>query len=747
LRYGGGVSQERDYHSAFANIGMSRDFSQKRTTVSADLSYTRSRTDAILDHDALPYIYGLYDWFGNPVYNQRYSGSTFTHDGNHAMIHGKREDLGLQGGITQIIDKNSLFGATLGYTRTSGYQANPYKVVEVVFAQPADPASDYAWYANVNALPEQRPDTRNRSTLDLKYIRHFERSDGALHLNYGYSHDDWGIRAHTLEASWAQPFSTGWSVTPRIRYYTQSAANFYAPYLVTLQPLFVPMIDPVQGQLYYDNNNFEAGARYYVDQTGTVVPPIDNNPDSWNYGNPITYGSGAVIDKVTGQPVGDQAVVDNLMEVQQLFDQNKLPRHYSSDARLAGYGTLGIGVTLSKQLQRGFTLEFGYERSKRASSLQFGGDGGSGYADYSFWLANAVLKIDLEEARFNSVHADHAPRHATKRDASAPAGIMLAHMPQTAGELMAGYHFHVERRAHDMQHGTATASDHDVVQNGCAGNPCNVRPTVMNMHMQMLELMYALDGRTAVMLMPKYVAMDMDMRPLDGAPISGGMGSLEAVAIMHAGHTHESGGIGDTEIHVLRSLMREENEELHVGAGLSLPTGKSGLKFRDTMGVHLGYLPYDMQLGSGTIDFLPSLTYTRETGGLTLGAQARGVLRMKERNLHGYALGNILQTTLWTGRNFSNGWAASLRAMYTSQGAIRGAFTGDTLVHIGPSDVTGNYGGRFLDAGLGIAKYVQGGSLAGSRFALEWLQPVSDRPNGYQLQRAGSLFVSWSSHL
>jgi hypothetical protein len=37
--------------------------------------------------------------------------------------------------------------------------------------------------------------------------------------------------------------------------------------------------------------------------------------------------------------------------------------------------------------------------------------------------------------------------------------------------------------------------------------------------------------------------------------------------------------------------------------------------------------------------------------------------------------------------------------------------------------------------------------LAGTRWGVEWLQPVSDKPNGYQLERKGTLVFNWGIHL
>src|SRR5205085_1824543 len=46
---------------------------------------------------------------------------------------------------------------------------------------------------------------------------------------YRFYHDDWGIRAHTLEVAWQRSIGDRWSVRPALRYYTQTAADFYSP--------------------------------------------------------------------------------------------------------------------------------------------------------------------------------------------------------------------------------------------------------------------------------------------------------------------------------------------------------------------------------------------------------------------------------------------------------------------------------------------------------------------------------------
>ena len=59
-------------------------------------------------------------------------------------------------------------------------------------------------------------------------------------------------------------------------------------------------------------------------------------------------------------------------------------------------------------------------------------------------------------------------------------------------------------------------------------------------------------------------------------------------------------------------------------------------------------------------------------------------------------------------------------------------------------DFPASYGGSFLDLGFGIELRAPGAFLAGNRLLLEWLQPVVEDVNGYQLERVGTLFAAWS---
>jgi len=258
--------------------------------------------------------------------------------------------------------------------------------------------------------------------------------------------------------------------------------------------------------------------------------------------------------------------------------------------------------------------------------------------------------------------------------------------------------------------------------------------------MHMLELMYSPTDWLTLMLMPQFMDMNMSLRPLENAD-----GEY---------HKHATGGVGDTGLYAMFKLFEHDGHHLHTTMGVTAPTGEHDIKLNATHAHGAdaseeepsgspGYIHYGMQLGSGTWDFKPSLTYTGTLEQWLWGAQINGTVRMESQNSSGYALGDIVQSSLWGGYNLYDWLSATVRGVYTVQGSIKHGFNGSH-----PTDSTvdhpWNYGGRFWDVGFGLSASVPHGEFAGNRFAFEWLQPVSDDVNGVQLEREGALSASWS---
>lgn len=133
------------------------------------------------------------------------------------IVAAEKDQLGLQASLTQILDRRTVLQWGLALNRSSGYLSDPYKLV----------------FVEGNTRPDTRPDQRNMGAFFLRLRRHFKALAGAVHLDYRATRDDWSVQTHTLEGKWVQRFAGSWRWTGGLRYYTQSQAEFYAPYFST----------------------------------------------------------------------------------------------------------------------------------------------------------------------------------------------------------------------------------------------------------------------------------------------------------------------------------------------------------------------------------------------------------------------------------------------------------------------------------------------------------------------------------
>lgn len=708
VNFGGGVSIENDFKSSYGNVSGRLDFNQKLTSLKFGFGYTSNETSAILDHDIVPYL--TRTAYANQIESR----------GGSEILHGKRQDWATNIGFTQILGKNSLIDTNIGYTHSNGFMENPYKAMTVIFIDPDSLNNDLDTLitGDVRALIEQRPNNRNQVAISSKYIQYISPLDAALHLNYKFSTDDWGINTNTFTADWIQPLGGGWTITPRIRYHSQDAANFYQPFLFSQQTFSQNAVDSQGREIWV--NSLDPDEQFVRDDNFNL---LDSDGD-----------------------LVDESVL-NVQPKTIAFDSEQLPDNFSSDHRLSGYGTLSGGVTLNKQFAKGISLQAGFEYFTRQSALQIGGDSGGSFGDFDFYVASAALRINVEKINFSgsgsssssSSHSGHAGHQHNHGDV--PAGVMFGHMLDKAGDFMVGYRFMYGRQAGDILNGTGAVNDQAIVDQGCSDAlNCRFTPTYMNMKMHMLNIMYAPTNWLNVMLMPKFVDMEMNIRKLDGSP--------PAPPDVHE-HTgiagHSTGGVGDTTLSSLIKLYNAPGHRLHMGLGVSAPTGNTGLEFRRVFQIDGGLVHFGMQLGSGTWDFLPNLTYAGDHNRWSWGAQLSGVKRLEDQNKSGYRLGDIFQATSWGGYRLTPWLSATVRGIYTVQGAIHGDFN-EFNGRAGPMDFPANHGGQFWDVGFGINATVPKGKYAGNNLSFEWIQPVQDDVNGFRLERKAALAATWNYH-
>ena len=293
-------------------------------------------------------------------------------------------------------------------------------------------------------------------------------------------------------------------------------------------------------------------------------------------------------------------------------------------------------------------------------------------------------------------------------DAQAPLGVRAGHT-QSKGEWMLSYRY--ERVWLDgNRDGSRRRTTEDVRREGF-----EIVPTEMSVEVHELGLLYAPVDRLTLAVHVPIIRKDMRNKGLDGS----------------AFWTHAD-GIGDVEVTALVPFMKKGDETLHVSFGMSLPTGSISEDDR-------GRLGYPMQIGSGTWDVMPGLTYRGHIDEISWGVQLIGVGRIG-RNSKGYRQGNEYTTTGWIAGNWIDWASPSLRLEWSQwqnhKGRDHDLDRGETPIN----DRLKRAGSR-LDIGAGLNFVVK--RLAGQRFAVELLYPVYQRLNGPQLETDWTLVAGW----
>ncbi|MDX1810578.1 MAG: hypothetical protein R3240_01405 [Gammaproteobacteria bacterium] len=222
-------------------------------------------------------------------------------------------------------------------------------------------------------------------------------------------------------------------------------------------------------------------------------------------------------------------------------------------------------------------------------------------------------------------------------------------------------------------------------------------PTTMTMDMFMLMPMYNFTKDFSVMLMLNYLNNDMKMEGMCNSSMS-------------------TSGLGDTQASFSYKFM---DGQFAASMDVNVPTGSIDEKTKMKM-MMMGscmememQAPYAMQLGSGTYDFTPSLTYLGGYYSWKYGAQVSYKYRTGE-NDNNYTLGNEANAKMWVRKPFMGvTWAGELDVK--RWGAIDGKdpkistasqnmtmMGGATTVAMlpSPTNFPANYGGTLANVDL-----------------------------------------------
>jgi hypothetical protein len=333
---------------------------------------------------------------------------------------------------------------------------------------------------------------------------------------------------------------------------------------------------------------------------------------------------------------------------------------------------------------------------------------------------------------FNSAHAQNQDS-ALRADSHAPIGVMGDHRHKK-GEWMVSYRaMHMSMDGN--RDGTNNLSNNEVIATpNRFGAPANLRvvPENMSTDMHMVGAMVAPSDDVTLMAMGMYLDRDMDHS------------TYNMVGAKIGEFTTRTKGFGDTKLSALIGIHEDAIHKVHFNAGLSLPTG-SITKRGDVltpMGTTVNLrLPYAMQLGSGTYDLTPAVTYNGHKDKMGWGAQYQATLRMG-RNSEDYSLGNKHQITGWGSYALNPAISISARLTAEAEGKIDG-IDSNIAAPVQTADPN-NYGGERVATSIGLNAVVPNGKLKGHRFSLEGTVPVYQNLNGPQLKRDFGITAGWS---
>lgn len=307
-----------------------------------------------------------------------------------------------------------------------------------------------------------------------------------------------------------------------------------------------------------------------------------------------------------------------------------------------------------------------------------------------------------------------------RADGHGPIGMMGEHTHKK-GEWMLSYRY-MHMFMKENQDGSSNLSTGDVLKRFM------VSPISMKTDMHMLGAMAAPTNWLTLSTMVPYVFRSMDHETRMGKTFR-----------------TRSEGFGDIQLNGLVPAIKTENHQVTLKAGVSFPTGSINQRDATPMGRNQR-LPYPMQIGSGTYDLLPGITYRGQSRHWSWGLQSGGTVRLG-KNENDYRLGNQVFITPWISRKWSRWLSSSVRVNGQAWGNITGADPelNPRVIATARPDLRS---GRRLDMlfGINLLSPVQG-VLKNQRLAIEMGFPLHQHLSGPQLKTKFILTAGWQLSL
>jgi hypothetical protein len=129
-------------------------------------------------------------------------------------IHKPRNSYSASFNFSQVVNQRFQFSLLADIVSQTGLLATSYQRV---------------YFSNNGENYEQLPDNRFKIPLGFK-ANYFLSDRFIIRSSYRYYTDDWSVTAHTADIELPIKITPFFSVSPFYRYYTQTAADYFAPY-------------------------------------------------------------------------------------------------------------------------------------------------------------------------------------------------------------------------------------------------------------------------------------------------------------------------------------------------------------------------------------------------------------------------------------------------------------------------------------------------------------------------------------
>jgi hypothetical protein len=320
----------------------------------------------------------------------------------------------------------------------------------------------------------------------------------------------------------------------------------------------------------------------------------------------------------------------------------------------------------------------------------------------------------------------------------APYSLMGTHLHQE-GEYMFGYMYMYGEMSQPLVQ-AAPADDHHHMMGASAASdrhadmdehempiamptpaPASKHQHTMQHSMHMIEGMYGVTDDFNLMGVVPIVSQEMNHN----------LGGATSKTV--------NSGIGDISLTALHSLYRADNRLLHGGLGMSFPT--ADINDTDVYHGKESRHPYMMQIGSGTYDLLPSLTYQAAHKRFGWGMQAISTIRLGTNN-NSYALGDKYDIHSWVGYEMTQGLQLTTRLSGRFQTDASGRDEGFLLMTSAMGDPS-KQAYALLEGGVGFSYAFQAKALRGNSAGIEVSFPISQNVDAGWMNQDWALTAGW----